>query len=347
MALDAAAGFLEGLAKGMEPGLKAASRKNERLERAAETRALAISEIEHSANVIADRLSPTQSEDGSETEAHSAARKGLIKYAGHRPERLRLIEEDQRKGGKYYFGDTPRSGGTHMFGKLTRYSGLSAGEERESREIGRAVDAHFTIQNFMDNNNNEAPENFLDLLIGNELEKAGVQGEPDNKQRKKARDSGLYKLHAYYTHFTKQHKFKEERGLIQKDVGGTTRKTVTTPQDLYNYISGRSSGDRVEQESGKRYTGRYNVEDNTLFTLPSFLGGSETPSISLGDFSGSQQKEINDLISGVRQAENKRGGKFSRENLRIIARGFVDDPDTTLSSERQEDVLKLLEALLQ
>lgn len=343
MVSDAALSFGQGLLQGMGPGLERDARldfaKRDRLARALEARTLTTAEIEHSANVIADRLAPEQSEDGSETEAHATLRKGLIKYAGYRPERLRLIEDDQRKGGKYYFGDTPRSGGTRMFGKLTRYSGLTAGEEREQREISHAVDAHYTIQTFMDNNNNATPEDFLELLIGNELEKAGVQGKPDDKQRKKARDLGMYKLHAYYTHFTKEHKFKLQTGKIQTDVGGTTRKVSPTSDDLYKYISGRSSGDRVEQASGRRYTG----EPYTSY----FLGGSETPSISLGDFSGIQQEEINDLISGVRQAENSRGGKFSRENLRIIARGFIDNPNTTLSSERQEDVLKLLEALLQ
>ena len=340
MVSDAALSFGQGVLQGMGPGLELRSRhkyaETERLARAASARALNKEEIEHTANLLADRIAPVQSEDGSETEAHAAARNGFIKYAGNDPKRLSLIEVDWNKGAKYKVEDTPRSGGTRIFGKLTRYSGLTATEEREQREVSHAVDSHYLIEEFRKDNNNAQPKDFLKLLVENELEKAkvGVQGELTERQTKRARDLGMYKLHAYYTHFSKQHQFGMDRGQYYRDASGITRKGDV---DLYDLIS--DTGTDIEEEMKKREIG----QPPTSF----FPRGDETPSISLGDFSGIQQKEINNLISELRQAENSRGGKFSRENLRIIARGFVDNPDTALSSERQEDVLKLLEALLQ
>ena len=342
MASDAAVGFLQGFAgpgssldTWAEQQIKQESAAKGRLLRATEERARKAAIIDSSASALADRFAGTE-ERGDTWKTFKAS---LIKGANYNVNFLPLIEEDiLKKTGVYTFGDQKPKESIQVIqgAPFWRSSPLSQAEKtREEKYNGASLTWDLLSQYKQDNPGvSTADTPVLKILMDHQLNTMGVQGEPTTEERRKAVSEALKNVGYYQEIGQARAKSISASGLIGRDrYSGQVSKIIDPDPAVYDMINQLRSpySTSIEQQN----------------ETPSREQQDETSSISLGDFSGIQQEEINDLISKVRQQENIKGGKFSRESLRTIAKGFVDNPDTTLPSERQEDVLKLLEALLQ
>ena len=342
MVSDAAAGFLEGLSGPLEIWAEQQSRhkyaKNERVNQAAFIRAKNAEEIDGSATLLADRFSPEKGE------GWGAVKNSLIKYANNNPALLTNIRKDIASGGgRYTFGDKGPPGSIQVIpgSPLWRSTGLSQTAMTQKKTISDAGDAHDTIEEWSIANPDKPFPDIYELLIKKELQKENIQGKPEGKQRRKARDAAMHKLTAYMSFFDKQNKFSLQRALTYRNSFSGVLQKQDASYDLLKTVGMFTSGDKAEAAAGVYGTGDISESESSMSNLWGLFGDDDKPT-SLEDLNlnSGQQKDVNSMLSQIASSAT-----LNAEGRRMAINGFLEiDSMTQLPDDRRQAIRELLEA---